>query len=279
MECTKCGAKNDDANRFCGSCGAELTAAEPVGEKTAQILGATVALPVAAPPPAAPPPAPPEAAAPQYVAPRPVAPPPPLPATPSAAAAPRSSGPMIALAAVCVVLLLLIGALAGRLYQGSHTPPGADNTAIGALPAEDTEHAATPERKVRRHEAEAAKPEGVAPAPKPAPEPSEDPVAEASVVLENYLAADLGHDGEEMAKYLGGQAAARFRPEVQGQEDITVHSKKVSGHEVRDANTINFTVDVEWSSEGSDEVKTDSASYVLKRTDKGWKIVSTPEYQ
>ena len=71
--------------------------------------------------------------------------------------------------------------------------------------------------------------------PAPRPVPAEDPVAEARVVLENYLAADLGHDGEEMAKYLGGQAAARFRPEVQGQEDVEVASEKVVGHEVQDA--------------------------------------------
>lgn len=114
--------------------------------------------------------------------------------------------------------------------------------------------------------------------PQPAPEPAEDPVAQATVVLENYLAADLGHDGKEMAKYLGGNAGARFRPEVQGQEDLTVHSKVVSGHTVVGPNEIDFEVAVEWSPSDSNETKTDIQKYVVKRTDKGWKIVSTPEY-
>lgn len=114
--------------------------------------------------------------------------------------------------------------------------------------------------------------------PKPAPVSAEDPVAEATVVLENYLAADLGHDGTEMAKYLGGSAAAQFRPDVQGQEDVIVRSKKVSGHTVQDPNTIHFTVAVGWSPADSEEVKSDTEKYVLKRTDQGWKIVSTPAY-
>lgn len=98
------------------------------------------------------------------------------------------------------------------------------------------------------------------------------------MVLESYLAADLGHDGTEMAKYLGGQAAARFRPEVQGQEDVTVHSKQISKHVVKDANTIVFGVAVKWSPSDSDEVLTDQTRYVLRRTDRGWRITSTPEY-
>lgn len=123
---------------------------------------------------------------------------------------------------------------------------------------------------------------GAEPSPSPAPAVSpvsaEDPVAEAQVVLENYLAADLGHDGNEMKRYLGGQAAARFVPEVQGQEDLTVHSQQVSDHTVKDDNTIVFHVAVEWSAEGSSEVKTQTDRYVLKRTDAGWKITSTPAY-
>jgi hypothetical protein len=114
--------------------------------------------------------------------------------------------------------------------------------------------------------------------PAPAPVPAEDPVAEATVVLENYLAADLGHDGNEMKKYLAGSAGARFRPEVQGQEDVVTHSLKVSGHTVKDANTIVFKVAVRWSMSDSDEVKTQSDRYVVKRTTKGWKITSTPAY-
>jgi hypothetical protein len=97
------------------------------------------------------------------------------------------------------------------------------------------------------------------------------------VVLENYLAADLGHDGTEMAKYLGGQAAARFRPDVQGQEDVVVSSEKVAGHEVHDANTIVFKVTVKWSQPGG-PTKTGTDRYVVRRTDKGWRITSTPAY-
>jgi hypothetical protein len=122
------------------------------------------------------------------------------------------------------------------------------------------------------------------PEPSPSPAPAvnpvsaDDPVAEAQVVLENYLAADLGHDGNGMRKYLGGQAAARFVPEVQGQENLTVHSQQVSGHTVKDDNTIVFSVEVKWSPEGSSEVSTQTDRYVVKRTEEGWKITSTPAY-
>ena len=116
------------------------------------------------------------------------------------------------------------------------------------------------------------------PQPSSKPVPAEDPVAEAQVVLENYLAADLGHDGNEMKKYLGGQAAARFVAEVQGQEDVTTHSEEVSGHTIKDDNTIVFSVAVGWSPAGSSEVKTQTDRYVVKRTDEGWKITSTPAY-
>ena len=112
--------------------------------------------------------------------------------------------------------------------------------------------------------------------PAPPPVPAEDPVTEAQVVLENDLAVDLAHDGEEMAKYLGGQAAARFRPDVQGQEDTVVSSEKVIGHEVQDANTIVFSVAVTWSAEGGPTETTDQ--YTVRRTDRGWKITSTPAY-
>lgn len=115
-------------------------------------------------------------------------------------------------------------------------------------------------------------------APQPAPVSATDPVAEAQVVLEKYLAADLGHDGAEMQKYLGGQAAARFEPSVQGQEDLTVHGQQVSGHTLKNDNTILFTVEVKWASEGSSEEHTQTDSYTLKRTDEGWKITSTPAY-
>lgn len=123
-----------------------------------------------------------------------------------------------------------------------------------------------------------AQPSPAKPQPSVSPVPAEDPVAEAQVVLEKYLAADLGHDGNEMKKYLGGQAAARFVPEVQGQEDVTTHSQQVSDHTVKDDNTIVFHVAVEWSAEGSSEVKTQTDRYVVKRTEEGWRITSTPAY-
>lgn len=118
----------------------------------------------------------------------------------------------------------------------------------------------------------------VPPVASPAPVPATDNVAAAQVVLEQYLAADLGHDGDEMKKYLGGQAAARFEPSVQGQEDLTVHSQQVSGHTVKDDNTIRFAVEVKWAAEGSSAEQTQTDSYTLKRTDQGWKITSTPAY-
>ena len=180
------------------------------------------------------------------------------------------------LLAACLVLLVFsrashLVAPATPPAQTAQAPvtPASDqpeNTAPPQAESSDTTSAVDPGRT-------AAKPE-----PKPAPEPSEDPVAEAQVVLENYLAADLGHDGNEMAKYLGGQAKARFRPDVQGQEDITVHSEEVSGHKIRDANTIDFKVSSKWSPSDSEEVKTQKETYILKRTDKGWKITSTPAY-
>lgn len=179
-----------------------------------------------------------------------------------------------------VAAILLALALAGTLMyvvatkrataQDAATPP-----AVAAVPVEGTAPGADAQPAPTTDTAGAAE-KGTE--PRPAPAPSEDPVAQATVVLENYLSADLGHDGKEMAKYLGGNAAARFRPEVQGQEDLTVHSKVVTGHTVVSPNEIHFEVAVQWSPSDSEETKTDIQKYVVKRTDKGWKIVSTPEY-
>ena len=133
-----------------------------------------------------------------------------------------------------------------------------------------------------------AEPDKPVPAPEPTPKPepkpapvvsSVDPVAEATVVLENYLAADLGHDGNEMKKYLGGQAAARFRPDVQGQEDVVVHSEKIASHNQKDGSTIVFKVTVKFSpGDSPNTTKTSTDSYTLKKTEKGWLIFSTPAY-
>lgn len=188
-----------------------------------------------------------------------------------ATAARQYTGLLRALLAVLVAAVLVGGVL---LYQQSRPAPAATET--GAVIAETerpTGLVPAPGEPVAADEE--AEPE---PEPEPAPVPAKDRVAEATVVLENYLAADLGHDGAEMAKYLGGQAAARFRPEVQGQEDLTVRSKRISSHTVKDANTIVFSVTVEWSPSDSDEVLTDKQRYVVRRTDRGWKVTSTPEY-
>lgn len=184
---------------------------------------------------------------------------------------------IVLVVAIALVLLWTRGRGPARVE-----PPPPPQVAVPAPPPDAvTEDAAADEVQVDETvEADGVTGEEPAPEPEPAPAPvpAEDPVAEATVVLENYLAADLGHDGNEMAKYLGGQAAARFRPEVQGQEDVTVYSKKVSGHTVKDANTIVFKVAVRWSMEDGGEAQTTSDRYTVRRTTKGWRITSTPEY-
>ena len=55
-------------------------------------------------------------------------------------------------------------------------------------------------------------------------------------------------------------------------------SEKVSGHTVRDANTIAFSVRVKYLLLENNKTETDTEHYVLKRTEKGWKIFSTPAY-
>lgn len=199
-----------------------------------------------------------------------VPPPPPtgpVPVPPRAATGSPLVGALIALAVVLLVVA------AGALFYAYRQHQAASTAQAAATPAGADQPAPTPDAGTEPAADEAG---GTPPATPPVS--ADDPVAEATVVLENYLAADLGHDGKEMAKYLGGQAAARFRPEVQGQEDLTVHSKVVSGHTVRDDNTIDFDVEVKWSPSDSEEVKTDTEQYVLKRTDKGWRIFSTPAY-
>ncbi|NPV45829.1 MAG: zinc ribbon domain-containing protein [Armatimonadetes bacterium] len=227
MYCSQCGAKNDEAARFCSSCGAAMQ--------------------------------------------------------PGMAPARQTTGATLAIVAALVVAVIVGGVI---LYQRSGPADRLPTEDVGAaIPAPDQ-----PSGEV----GDAEPPTGLAPTPgesvtppeeatteteeEPSPVPAADKVAEATVALENYLAADLGHDGAEMAKYLGGQAAARFRPEVVGQEDLTVHSKQISSHTVKDANTIVFVVTVKWSPSDSDEVMTDQERYVVRRTDRGWKITSTPEY-
>lgn len=183
-------------------------------------------------------------------------------------------GPSSALAAGTLIgLLVVVAALAGSiLATHMHT------STVKARLAEEARQAPANAGPSPAGEAQTAVTGAAAPTPAPAPVSATDNVAEAQVVLEKYLAADLGHDGTEMKKYLGGQAAARFAPEVQGQEDLTVHSETVSGHTVKDANTLVFAVAVKWSPEGSSEEKTQTDRYVLKRTDAGWRITSTPAY-
>jgi hypothetical protein len=191
-------------------------------------------------------------------------------------------------AAVVVLAVLLVSAgtwvrkqqeeRRAQAQQAQVATPGPAPTADTGTDADTTTDTGATQDAVDESEPEpepAPEPESK---PAPAPVPAEDPVAEATVVLENYLAADLGHDGNEMAKYLGGQAAARFRPEVQGQEDVTIHSKKASGHTVKDANTIVFRVRVRWSPGDGGDTQTSTDRYTVRRTTQGWLITSTPAY-
>ncbi|MEN6347555.1 MAG: zinc-ribbon domain-containing protein [Armatimonadia bacterium] len=205
------------------------------------------------------------------------------PSTEPTSPQPRATNPAlpwIIASAVLAALVLggLIWVLAWFVPAQVHQPIApAGVSSPGGTSAAESETPGGGPAGTTTQPAEDLKPEP-SPQPEVPPEPSEDPVAQATVVLERYLAADLGNDGEEMAKYLGGSAAAQFRPEVVGQEDLTVHSKIVTGHTVVGPNQINFEVTVKWSPSDSDEVKTDLEDYVLKRTDRGWKITSTPAY-
>ncbi len=197
--------------------------------------------------------------------------------SPTAEAAARGSSNVALTVAVVTVALLLLavigvgGFILGRGCCPLLNPPGAQV----AAPA-DTDGDAADDADVEYDDfgADASRDTGSG----TSTVSSVASVAEAAVVLENYLAADLGHDGETMARYLGGQAAARFRPEVQGQEDIIVYSKSISEHSVRNESTIDFTVAVMWSPEDQSDMLSDSEDYVLRRTEKGWLIFSTPAY-
>jgi hypothetical protein len=281
MQCPKCGLENDEKLKFCRACGGALAANMPTApEPTAPTVvmpAVTPAAPPASAPPVVPPAAPP-------VAPMPVAPPAPAPppvyAAPTAPTAPRNNTAIIiAIVAVAfgLLLLLTIAGIAAWTTMGHRvsqtvsdatkqlpTPPDANATSDGDNDSKSDSTAGAGDRGTTRPDTE--------------PVPSSDPVAEATVVLEKYLAADLGNDGAEMRKYLGGQALARFNPDVVGQEDLTVHSKTVQDHTVKDDNTIEFQVKVEWSPADSTEVKTETQTYVLKRTERGWLIFSTPEF-
>jgi hypothetical protein len=196
-----------------------------------------------------------------------------VPATAPAQPARSTASPWLVgcLIAAIVGAILAVGA-AGVMYMHFRAPAAQMPAPVGG----SIEVPAAPIAPDAQQPAPAPPP--VAPA-KPAPPPisAEDPVAEAQVVLEDYLAVDLAHDGEAMAKFLGGQAAARFRPDVQGQEDVVVSSETVAGHEVHDANTIVFRVTVKWSQPGG-PTQTTTDRYVVRKTDEGWKITSTPAY-
>jgi hypothetical protein len=187
--------------------------------------------------------------------------PPPPPPPPAAIPVARSNGLLIGLLIACLVLAFSVAYMASQRHN-----------APASAPTSTADTVSTPTPQIETH---LPNPDDVK-AVKPVP--SEDPVAEAQVVLENYLAVDLAHDGNAMAKFLGGQAAARFRPDVQGQGDAVTQSEKVSGHTVRDANTIAFSVRVKYLLLENNKTETDTEHYVLKRTEKGWKIFSTPAY-
>ena len=274
MQCPKCGVENDEKLRFCRACGGALAAnlpAESAASAATERLPAVT--PPAAPPPAAPPPAPPMPAAP------PVAAPPPVYTPPPAQTAPRSNTPLIIGLVIGAVLLVLIAVVAVAGFYAWNTAGKSVTTEVSTTTQElpDGKSSTTTSATTEEGDKEASAEEGTGESGAQ-PVSSTDSVAEATVVLEKYLAADLGHDGQEMKKYLGGQAAARFNPDVVGQEDLTVHSKQITAHNVRDDNTIEFTVSVKWSPSDSSEVKTETQSYVLKRTEQGWLIFSTPEF-
>lgn len=104
MKCSACGVENPDGNEFCGGCGADLTPGSPpvvpenVGVPSPAPGAPAAPAPVAAPQYAAAP-----AAAPQYTAP--------------AATAPKKklTGPIVAIAAGLVLLLLLSCCIGGYL--------------------------------------------------------------------------------------------------------------------------------------------------------------------
>ncbi len=257
MHCTGCGVENDDNARFCKGCGAELAIDQTVllspQDEPAQ------------PPPAQPPAQP--------------------AAQPAAPAAPRSGSNValiVALVALGLMLLAVIGLGGYLLGQRFGSPEEMPDTTV-QMPTEETtpEAAPSPGDSVDDSDEGAIQPATDKPGvdtPDEETVSSEDAVAEARVVLEKYLAADLGHDGNEMAKYLGGQAAARFVPEVQGQEDLVVHSKTITDYQFLNDYSIDFIVDVVWSPSDSSETMTDSEDYVLRRTEQGWLIFSTPAY-
>lgn len=202
--------------------------------------------------------------------------PPEAPAVPTAPG--RSSATLAVLVTVSLALVAVV--IAGALLWPRDRSTSPEAPAVGAPPRPVvTASGDDPKLKEGVEPLSTVEPhEETEPGAAPAPEAADEPVAEAQAVLENYLAADLGHDGATMAKYLGGQAAARFNPDVQGQEDLTVHSKIVSGSTVRDRNTVEFTVRVEWSPSDSYEVQRDEQTYVVKRTEEGWRVTNTPEY-
>jgi len=261
MKCPKCGGESDESALFCSYCGTKL-AEEPQAqpEPQPQLPEVTEVAPVVAP---------------------------------VAAKSTGASGPSNALfIGVIVALVIIIALLAMFVMRGTGqaVSPNADQVAAqpaaeASAPAEAPEESGATEESAAPAEgetpAEAEMPaEGGTPAATPEPSLQEDPaaVANATAVLKKYLAADLRAKGREMQKYLGGQALKRFVPEVQGQEDLTVHSKTITGHDMTDPNTINFTVIVKWSPMDSSNIKTDQEDYVMERTAKGWRITSTPAY-
>lgn len=263
MYCTGCGVENDDNARFCKGCGAELSIDQTVllspQDEPAQ------------PPPSQPTPAQP---APVQAQPQPAAP------------APARRGGNVALIVVLValglMLLVVIGVGGYLLGQRFGSPEEMPDTTV-QVPTEETtpETTPSPSDTIDDGAEGAIKPATDRPKTDTSNEEtvsSEDAVAEARVVLEKYLAADLGHDGNEMARYLGGQAKARFVPEVQGQEDLVVHSKTITDYQFLNDYSIDFIVEVVWSPEGSSDTMVDSEDYVLRRTEKGWLIFSTPAY-
>ncbi|HCU35088.1 MAG TPA: hypothetical protein DGT21_06375 [Armatimonadetes bacterium] len=263
MYCTGCGVENDDNARFCKGCGAELSIDQTV------LLSPQDE-------PAQPPPSQPTAAQPAPVQAQP------QPAAPAPARGGGNVALIVVLVALGLMLLVVIG-VGGYLLGQRFGPPEEMPDTTVQMPTEETtpEMAPSPGESVKDGERGAVQPatdDADADTPDEETVSSDDAVAEARVVLEKYLAADLGHDGNEMARYLGGQAAARFVPEVQGQEDLVVHSKTITDYQFLNDYSIDFIVEVVWSPSDSSDTSTSSEDYVLRRTEKGWLIFSTPAY-
>jgi hypothetical protein len=102
--------------------------------------------------------------------------------------------------------------------------------------------------------------------------PADDATRDARKVMEAFIAADKKHDGNEMAKYLMGEAAANFRPDIQGQGDAEIVDEEIARAEVFDSKTIQFEVKTVFRDLATGANNNVYDWHLLKKTDSGWKI-------